>query len=233
MFNILFETLCFQHTGQNAYILWITGMAMSVALELIPVSLAFLSLERCLGMHLPVNSLNSRQHVLRYCVVILFTIVTSSLAVVHFYTAFPKDWWTACVAFACLATSVGNNLYVGFRVLFGSLNITMGIILFILIRHQLTKSHLAVRLNRLILLSLLVIIAFDIVPNFGMVLTGRFLKLYLHDFAPVSGIVSAFDNFVVALVFKNCFNKTKITPLGHDQIYTSSLAKRMIQVNQF
>uniref|UniRef100_A0A7E4VZ17 7TM_GPCR_Srx domain-containing protein n=1 Tax=Panagrellus redivivus TaxID=6233 RepID=A0A7E4VZ17_PANRE len=72
-----------------------------------------------------------------------------------------------------------------------------------LIRNQVTKSHLAVRVSHFSLLT----------------------------YAPVSAIVSAWDNLIVAFVYRNCFNKTQISPLGHDPHWGSSSGKRVAQVS--
>uniref|UniRef100_A0A7E4W0G7 G protein-coupled receptor n=1 Tax=Panagrellus redivivus TaxID=6233 RepID=A0A7E4W0G7_PANRE len=103
MANLGIEAILFLNAGQNAYILWFTGTAVSVILDLIPVSLAFLGLERCLGIHLP------------------------------------------------------------------------------------------------------------------------FFNLVLVDYGPVSGFLSAFDNLIVAFLYRNCFNKIQIAPMRVQSAFISSI----------
>uniref|UniRef100_A0A7E4W0V0 G_PROTEIN_RECEP_F1_2 domain-containing protein n=1 Tax=Panagrellus redivivus TaxID=6233 RepID=A0A7E4W0V0_PANRE len=205
MGNIGVAAILFQPSKKNAYLLWITGTCVNLVVQVLPVTLTFLTIERCFGIRLPVNSFHKRHTVLTYCYYVTVGIVIAVLVFGHLVTAFPKEPLTSCNSIGCIGTSLGNRIYTGERVFFGMINVTMSIILMFLIRSTLTKSQLAVRVFKVSLLS----------------------------YAPFSAILTAIDNLIVAFVYRTCFKKAQITPFGQALAYLSSSAKQMVQINQF
>uniref|UniRef100_A0A7E4ZZR9 G_PROTEIN_RECEP_F1_2 domain-containing protein n=1 Tax=Panagrellus redivivus TaxID=6233 RepID=A0A7E4ZZR9_PANRE len=210
--NVGIQAILFESSSQNAYVLWITGLPSVVSVQLLSVTLAFLTIERCFGMRFLVTSIHRWHNLLTYCYFVTLIIATLSLSVGHLFKAMPEEPWLSCNTYKCVATGLGKTVYLAEIVIFGTLNVVMSVVLKLCMRYQIVKSRLTIKLNGLVLSSVLILILLDFAPKTGLVVAYQMFNYTLVSYAPLTSIISAISNLIIAFVHKSCFNVTEIQP---------------------
>uniref|UniRef100_A0A7E4VZF5 G_PROTEIN_RECEP_F1_2 domain-containing protein n=1 Tax=Panagrellus redivivus TaxID=6233 RepID=A0A7E4VZF5_PANRE len=229
-FNIGLQAVMLEPSKQISYVLWITGIPVVVSVLLLPATLAFLTVERCFGMRFPVNSFHDWHNLLTFCYFMTLIIVTLLLSVGQVFKALPKGALTGCYAYRCIITDLGRKIYNVEMATFGILMVVTSTVLLVFIRKQLVKSRLMVRLNRLVLSSVLVIVITEFTPKLILEVSSQLSNVSILSFAPLSGIMWAITNVILAFVYRDCFNSTTVNPR---ELSTNNSAIRMVQMSRF
>uniref|UniRef100_A0A7E4UY77 G_PROTEIN_RECEP_F1_2 domain-containing protein n=1 Tax=Panagrellus redivivus TaxID=6233 RepID=A0A7E4UY77_PANRE len=199
---VYFAFLCVEtvlHNGKayNAYFLFGSGTIVTVLLELIPVAVLFLSIDRCLCIRRPAMKDEKSKLVYFNCIAIIVTALVIVFA--DIISSVPTNATTTCSAFACLSTQLGKGVYGMVRMVLGIINVIMCIVLAVMIRRKLALPALAAKTNTVVLKTVLITLLFDFLPHFAaFILATAINKDVTQNYGPLSGLVSAVDNCLCA-----------------------------------
>uniref|UniRef100_A0A7E4VB14 Serpentine receptor class gamma n=1 Tax=Panagrellus redivivus TaxID=6233 RepID=A0A7E4VB14_PANRE len=151
-----------------------------------------------------------------------------SIAFIVVISPVPKSSSTTCYTLSCLITADGKFAYTVYRMSYGAVVVVFSIVLAIMVQRKLKLSDMAVRINKIVLKTLVILLLFDFVPYLtSLTLRNIFRINWTPAFAPYT-VLSAIDNFFVAWLYSQnikYLNSAKTAPLPPTHQKLSSLTK--------
>uniref|UniRef100_A0A7E4VNB0 G_PROTEIN_RECEP_F1_2 domain-containing protein n=1 Tax=Panagrellus redivivus TaxID=6233 RepID=A0A7E4VNB0_PANRE len=183
----------------HAYYLYAFGTPTVLFMILIPVALAFLSFDRCLSIIFPRTLCLHR--ILGYCSIATLLFSIAFIVIEDIFDAAPKSATTACDSFSCITTAGGKFAYTVYKMSYGAIVVILSLVLTIMIQWKLKLSETTIRINKIVLKTLVTLLVFDFVPYLTSLVIRNILEI---DWAPTYSpyiLLSALDSFCVACLY--------------------------------